>query len=52
MMTITHLLVGSMSTAAILTASQPEILLVGAIASLLPDIDISGLLIDQQLILF
>ena len=41
MMTITHLLVGSMSTAAILTASQPEILLVGAIASLLPDIDIS-----------
>jgi inner membrane protein len=41
MMTITHLLVGSMATAAILTASQPEILLVGAIASLLPDIDIS-----------
>ena len=41
MMTITHLLVVSMSTAAILTASQPEILLVGAIASLLPDIDIS-----------
>jgi len=41
MMTITHLLTGSMATASLLTATQPEILLVGAIASLLPDIDIS-----------
>jgi inner membrane protein len=41
MMTVTHLLTGSLGTAILLQSAQPEILLVGAIASLLPDIDIS-----------
>jgi inner membrane protein len=41
MMTITHLLCGSLGTAILMQSSQPEILLISAIASLLPDIDIS-----------
>jgi inner membrane protein len=41
MMTITHLLTGSLATGLFLQTPQPEILLTGAIASLLPDIDIS-----------
>jgi inner membrane protein len=41
MMTVTHLLTGGLFTSLFLQSSQPEILLVGAIASLLPDIDIS-----------
>jgi inner membrane protein len=41
MMTITHLLTGSLGTAIVLQSANPEILFVGAIASLFPDIDIS-----------
>jgi inner membrane protein len=41
MMTVTHLLFGGLATGLILQTPQPEILLLGAIASLLPDIDIS-----------
>jgi len=41
MMTLTHLLVGSLATGIFLQTPQPEILLVGAIASMLPDVDIS-----------
>lgn len=41
MMTVTHLLFGGLITGLILQTPQPEILLLGAIASLLPDIDIS-----------
>ncbi|MFM7191322.1 MAG: metal-dependent hydrolase [Microcystaceae cyanobacterium] len=41
MMTITHLLTSSVATGAILGTTQPEIILTGAIAGLLPDIDIS-----------
>lgn len=41
MMTVTHLLIGSLATGLFLQTPQPELLLVGAIASLLPDIDIS-----------
>jgi inner membrane protein len=40
-MTVTHLLVGSLGTAIVLQSASPEILFVGAIASLFPDIDIS-----------
>jgi inner membrane protein len=41
MMTITHLLFSATTTGACLGTTQPEILLTGAIAGLLPDIDIS-----------
>jgi inner membrane protein len=41
MMTVTHLLIGSLATGLFLQTPQPELLLVSAIASLLPDIDIS-----------
>ena len=41
MMTITHLLASSIATGAFLGTTQPEIILCGAIAGLLPDIDIS-----------
>jgi inner membrane protein len=41
MMTITHLLFSATATGATLGTTQPEILLTGAIAGLLPDIDIS-----------
>lgn len=40
-MTITHLLTSSLATGILLGTTQPEVLLVGAIAGLLPDIDIS-----------
>lgn len=41
MMTITHLLFSATATGAIIGTTQPEVLLCGAIAGLLPDIDIS-----------
>jgi inner membrane protein len=41
MLTITHLLVGSVSTGMVLQTTSPVALLVGAVAALLPDIDIS-----------
>ena len=41
MMTVTHLLLGSLATGLFLQTPEPEILLIGAIASLLPDVDIS-----------
>ena len=41
MMTITHLLASATVTGAFLGTTQPEIILCGAIAGLLPDIDIS-----------
>lgn len=41
MMTITHLLTSATATGAILGTTQPEVILCGAIAGLLPDIDIS-----------
>ncbi|MEG3440049.1 metal-dependent hydrolase [Pannus brasiliensis CCIBt3594] len=41
MMTVTHLITGSLGTALILQSAEPAVLLVGAIAALFPDIDIS-----------
>jgi len=41
MMTLTHLIIGSTSTSLLLGTADPVILLTGAIASLMPDVDIS-----------
>lgn len=41
MMTLTHLTAGAMATAGILQTTNPTLLIVGACASLLPDIDLS-----------
>jgi inner membrane protein len=42
MMTLTHLVIGSTATSLLLGSADPVILLTGAIASLLPDVDISA----------
>ncbi len=49
MMTITHLLFSGISTGALLGTTQPEILLLGSIAGLFPDIDISTSVIGRIL---
>src|SRR6476620_3819666 len=41
MMTLTHLVIGGASTSLMLGTSDPVMILAGAIASLLPDVDIS-----------
>jgi inner membrane protein len=41
MMGVTHLLISSITTSAVLGSADPAVITVGAIASLCPDVDIS-----------